>query len=205
MIFAFLKGAFLGFSLVTPLGPQNAFIFNCASVEKKYFSILPVILTSAAADIFLVLTAILGVDLISSIPLLKPILSILGIGFLSYIGISTWKNSFSSKMNEEQMSLSLLKKMLYTLSISLLNPHALLDTFVVIGSVSSKYIGIEKQAFTIGCILMDLGWFIFLAALGFYLGKTKNSPQIIKITNRISAIIMLLIAFDMTLSFTLWS
>lgn len=200
MTFAFFKGMFLGFSLVTPLGIQNAFIFNCASSEKKYSSILPVIAVSALCDMGLILMAILGVDFITKVPILTSILSITGISFLTYIGITTWKNSFKTEFNEQQVTLSLLKKLIYTLSISLLNPHAILDTFVIIGSVSTKYLGTEKHAFTMGCILIDAVWFLFLGGLGFYLGKLKNSNQIIKIINRISSVIMLLVAFDMTIS-----
>ncbi|MBS0626731.1 MAG: amino acid transporter, partial [Verrucomicrobia bacterium] len=64
---AFFKGIALGLGLVMPLGPLNLYIFNNASLQKRYINILPVILMSALCDLSLILFAVLGVDLISKI------------------------------------------------------------------------------------------------------------------------------------------
>jgi L-lysine exporter family protein LysE/ArgO len=40
-------------------------------------------------------------------------------------------------------------------SVSLLNPHAILDTVEVIGTNSLSYTGIEKIAFTLDCIFVS--------------------------------------------------
>lgn len=202
MLFAFLKGITLGFSLVTPLGAQNAFIFNRATSRKNYRSILPVVAVSAGCDALLILLAVLGVDILLFSPALKPILLFSGSFFLFYLGVRTWKATTALQLHPAGVEMSLPQEIFQTLSVSLLNPPAIIDTFLVIASVSSNYIGLEKHAFSFGCILIDAVWFLGLSICGFYVRKMKNSLQIIKIINRLSSVIMMIVAIDLFLNFT---
>ena len=54
------------------------------------------------------------------------------------------------------------KQISFALSVSLLNPHAIMDTIGVIGT-SAAYDGSEKIAFTVATISVSWLWFIFLA------------------------------------------
>ena len=200
MILPFFNGLFLGFGLVAPLGPQNTFILTAASTQKKFISSLPILLTAILCDLFLILTAVFGMNLISQFPILKPFLLVSGILFLFYISINNWKASNQIISPLIPVKIHIAKQILYTLSVSLLNPHALLDAFIVIGSVSSEYLGIEKSAFTVGCVVIDILWFFSLAAIGCYIGTLKTSLHINKIINRISSIIMAIIATAMTVN-----
>ncbi|MBX9743893.1 MAG: LysE family transporter [Chlamydiales bacterium] len=202
MLFAFLKGITLGFSLVTPLGAQNAFIFNQATFRKNYRSILPVVAVSAGCDALLILLAVLGVNVLLFSPALKPILLFSGSLFLCYLGIRTWKTTTALELRPAGIEMSLPQEIFHTLSVSLLNPPAIIDTFVVIASVSSNYIGLEKHAFSLGCILIDAVWLLGLSICGFHLRKMKNSMQIINIINRLSSVIMIIVAMDLFLTFT---
>ncbi|MFE4426334.1 LysE family transporter [Peribacillus butanolivorans] len=49
------------------------------------------------------------------------------------------------------------------MSVSLLNPHAIIDTVGVIGISSLSYTGIEKMTFTAATILISWIWFFSLA------------------------------------------
>ena len=55
------------------------------------------------------------------------------------------------------------KQISFALSVSLLNPHAIMDTIGVIGTSASAYDGSEKIAFTVATISVSWLWFIFLA------------------------------------------
>lgn len=54
--------------------------------------------------------------------------------------------------------------MLFAMSVSLPNPHAILDTMGVIGTSSLKYNGTEKLVFTVVCIVVSWLWFVGLGA-----------------------------------------
>ena len=60
------------------------------------------------------------------------------------------------------------KQISFALSVSLLNPHAIMDTIGVIGTSASAYDGSEKIAFTVATISVSWLWFIFLAILWSY-------------------------------------
>lgn len=58
------------------------------------------------------------------------------------------------------------KQILFALSVSLLNPHAILDTVGVIGTSALNYIGTDKTLFTITCIIVSWLWFVSLMFAG---------------------------------------
>ncbi len=76
---------------------------------------------------------------------------------------------------------------LYALSVSLLNPHAILDTIGVIGTSSLAYAGNERIAFTAACVLNSWVWFFLLALAGKWLGSIGPVRQWL---NRVSAVII---------------
>ncbi len=196
MLSIFVKGAVLGLGLVIPLGPQNAFLFQRATVQQRFIYLLPVLFVAILCDAFLILSAVIGVNLIDPFIKWKSGLMLVGALFLLYMAWTMWKSSNTAEWSSQSRVLNIWQQILYTLSISLLNPHAILDTFFVIGTVSSNYIGVEKHAFAFGCIFIDIIWFLSLTFMGFYLKKIRNGVKIIKITNRISAVIMCVISLD---------
>lgn len=191
---AFIKGVLLAFGLVIPLGPQNAFIFNQSTLQTKYRSVLPVVIVSALCDACLILLAVLGLDIFLGNFQMQLILSLVGASFLSFLGYKMWKASQYTLASACYNQMSIMKQVAFTLSVSLFNPHAIMDVFLVIGTVSLCYVGIEKHMFTAACILTDIMWFICLSLAGFYIKKLRNGQSITMLFNKISAIIMWYIA-----------
>lgn len=76
------------------------------------------------------------------------------------------------------------------MSVSLLNPHAILDTIGVIGTSSLAYLGVEKLAFAVSCILVSWLWFLGLGIVGRMTGKLDQSGRFLLVLNKISAIVM---------------
>lgn len=68
-------------------------------------------------------------------------------------------------INPQQMEkaqiMSPMKQVSFALSVSLLNPHAILDTIGVIGSSAALYSGSNKIAFTIACISVFMVMVLF--------------------------------------------
>jgi L-lysine exporter family protein LysE/ArgO len=71
--------------------------------------------------------------------------------------------------------------------VSLLNPHAILDTIGVIGASSLAYAGGEQIAFTAACILNSWLWFVMLAVAGKWIGSIGPVKRWL---NRVSAVII---------------
>lgn len=78
----------------------------------------------------------------------------------------------------------------FAASVSLLNPHALLDTISVIGISSLHFIGKEKVIYTLACILVSWSWFFGLSVAGHFLHRLDKSGLTIKIINKVSALII---------------
>ncbi|MED0677009.1 LysE/ArgO family amino acid transporter [Aneurinibacillus thermoaerophilus] len=190
MLQAFLHGMLLAFGLILPLGAQNVFVFTQGATQPSLVRALPVILTASLCDTLLIVLAVLGVSLIVlTFSWLKTLLFAAGILFLLYIGWITWRSDSHIK-NGEQMSLPPKKQIMFAVSVSLLNPHAILDTIGVIGTSSLGYTGGEKWAFTLSCILISYLWFFSLAIAGRILGTFDKTGRWMKAVNRISALLI---------------
>lgn len=105
------------------------------------------------------------------------------------MGYVTWKSKPSSEGNSVQL-FSSRKQITFAASISLLNPHAIMDTVGVIGTSSLAYTGIEKAVFTIVCIFVSWLWFFGLSIAGRWVGKFDLTGNFINTLNKISAVIM---------------
>jgi L-lysine exporter family protein LysE/ArgO len=190
MISAAIHGFILAFGLILPLGVQNVFVFNQGALQPKWTNALPVVLTAALCDTILISLAVLGISaVVLEIIFLKVVLSLIGIVFLVYMGYMTWKSKPSKEGNSVQL-FSSRKQIAFAASVSLLNPHAIMDTIGVIGTSSLAYTGLEKTVFTIVCIFVSWLWFFGLSIVGRLAGKLDQSGNFINTLNKISAVIM---------------
>lgn len=190
MLTAIIQGILLAAGLILPLGVQNVFVFNQGVTQPRFVRALPVIITASLCDTVLISLAVLGVSVIVfAVPAVKTILFVAGIAFLVYMGFVTWRSKSNNNPSQEK-ALSPKKQIAFAASVSLLNPHAILDTIGVIGTSSLSYEGKEKLAFTLTCILVSWIWFIALAFAGRQAGRLDKSGKFMIILNRASAVIM---------------
>ena len=139
---AFIHGFILSFGLILPLGVQNVFVFNQGALQKRFIHALPVVLTASLCDTLLITLAVFGVSLVILGSFwIKTILLSVGIVFLLYMGWSTWKSAPENSNNENivKETFTPLKQIAFSASVSLLNPHAIMDTVGVIGTNSLQY------------------------------------------------------------------
>ena len=160
MVTAIIHGFILAIGLILPLGAQNVFIFNQGANQPKYRYVLPAIITAGLSDSLLIIIAVVGVSIIiMSLPVLQAIIYIVGLIFLMYMAWTIWHDKPST--DGEAQIMSPMKQVSFALSVSLLNPHAILDTIGVIGSSAALYSGSNKIAFTIACISVSWLWFFY--------------------------------------------
>lgn len=201
---AIIHGVILAFGLIMPLGVQNVFIFNQGAIQPAFLRVLPVIITASLCDTMLILLAVLGVSVIVlTFTWLKIIVLGVGIVFLIYMGWDIW-NSEPKVNHSNKERFSARKQIVFAASVSLLNPHAILDTIGVIGTNSLRYSADEKWAFTFAAILVSWLWFFGLAIIGKTIGRLDQTGNIIKKVNKISAVIIWSVAVYMGWQIISW-
>lgn len=190
MISAGIHGFLLAVGLILPLGVQNLFVFNQGAIQPRWVYVLPVVLTASICDTILISFAVFGVSaVVLGISWIKFTLVIAGVLFLIYMGYTTWKSKPNMDRTNPQ-SLSTRKQVAFAASVSLLNPHAIMDTIGVIGTSSLSYSGTAKLAFMVVCILVSWIWFFGLSIAGSLIGKIDPTGRFILTLNKISALIM---------------
>jgi L-lysine exporter family protein LysE/ArgO len=190
MFVAMIHGLLLSFGLILPLGPQNIFIFNQGTRARQVDDVLPAVLSAAICDTCLILLAVFSASLLALSHLwIQRILLATGCFFLLWIGFSIWHDAAAAQ-GKTAGCLSAKKQISFALSVSLLNPHALLDTIGVIGTSALRYAGNEKWAFATACISVSWFWFFILALFGHRIGKRSVGTRIIHWINKLSALII---------------
>lgn len=194
---ALIHGIGLAFGLILPLGVQNVFIFNQGATHKRFSRALPAVITAGFCDTILILLAVAGVSLIIlNFEWLKLGIFFIGFLFLAYMGWLLWRTT-PEVQEEERNPFSTKKQVMFAASVSLLNPHAILDTIGVIGTNSLVYDGFDRLIFTFACIIVSWLWFFGLAYTGRKIGQIDTNGQFLKRMNQLSALIIWVIAVYM--------
>lgn len=184
---AFLHGIILAFGLILPLGVQNVFVFSQGATQPTLLRALPAGVTAAICDTLLILLAVFGLSLIVlQFEWLRITLMTIGIIFLLYMGYSIWRSNPVNTENSEALPIK--KQILFALSVSLLNPHAILDTIGVIGTSALKYSGTEQMMFTVACVFISWLWFFGLTLTGASFKKLDGSGKLMRLFNKCSAV-----------------
>lgn len=184
---AVLHGVILAIGLILPLGVQNVFLFTQGATQPRLRNALPATITAALCDTLLILLAIFGLSLIIlQFEWLRIGIMTLGILFLIYMGYSIWQSTPAT--SAEGKALSYKKQILFAMSVSLLNPHAILDILGVIGTSALNYRGLDLIVFTISCIAVSWIWFIGLTVSGAIMKQLDNQYILMSIFNKASAL-----------------
>ncbi|AXF57128.1 LysE/ArgO family amino acid transporter [Salicibibacter kimchii] len=191
MLGAIIHGFVLSFGLILAFGAQNIFLFNQGAAHKKLRHTMPSVVTASICDTILIVFAVLGVSLIvMTVPVFQIIFFAAGFLFLIYIGWSIW-SSDPVEVNKQHGAMSAKKQILFAISVSLLNPHAVLDTVGVIGTNSLRYSETpELMGFTVACIAVSWVSFIGLAMIGKTIRAIDKEGKIVVLINKISAVII---------------
>ncbi|QVY62792.1 LysE/ArgO family amino acid transporter [Cytobacillus gottheilii] len=191
MIEAFIHGTVLAFGLILPLGVQNVFIFNQGAIHKNFARSIPAIVTAALCDTLLILLAVTGVSLIIfQFEWLTTLIYAIGFIFLVYMGWTILKSDSAADDQNAKAHFTPKMQITFAASVSLLNPHAIIDIIGVIGPNSLAYKGYELVVFTLSCIGISWIWFFGLAIAGRIFGKVDATGSLVKRFNQVSAFII---------------
>ncbi|GAA4847258.1 LysE/ArgO family amino acid transporter [Paenibacillus vulneris] len=200
MLEAMIHGVILAGGLILPLGVQNLYIFNQGANQPRLIRAMPSVLTAAICDNLLVILAVLGVSAaVLAFEWLEVIMLSAGILFLLYMGWQTWKSDQTRTQDPDKSYDGVRKQVLFAASVSLLNPHAIMDTIVVIGMNSLQYAGAERAIFTLAVLLVSWLWFIGLCTAGSLMRRADKSGGGMRLLNKASAVMILGTAIYMML------
>lgn len=188
------EGFAISISLIFALGPQNVFVLRQGLMKSH---VLVSCLVCSISDALLIAAGVLGVGLfLSEIDGVEIWVSIFAALFLIFYGFLRIKSSLNpvGMEIEEKEEESRGKTVLTALAFTYLNPHVYVDTLLLIGGASSRYMGNEKLAFGIGAATAS---FVFFFSLGYgakLMSPVLNNPSSWKVIDLVIATIMFAIA-----------
>jgi L-lysine exporter family protein LysE/ArgO len=195
-ISVYVTGLTMGLSLILAIGAQNAFVLRQGLRNEHVFVIC---LACAVSDAVLILVGITSFQQIAAVlPWLDPVMRYGGAAFLAWYGArnlySALRSSGALAAGEGASSLG--KALLTCLALTWLNPHVYLDTVVLLGTISTRFPGLEAS-FAAGAVTAS---FLFFFSLGY--GATKlrpifANPTAWRVLEGIVAVTMWLIAFKL--------
>ncbi|GAB4393182.1 MAG: LysE/ArgO family amino acid transporter [Gammaproteobacteria bacterium] len=166
---AFRSGLFFGLSLIISLGPQNLFLVRQGLTRQYVYLCASVCFI---CDVILILLSTQGLSyIIEHAAWLKVTLLIAGSAFLALYGINSIRSAIKRRQTKQanitpiQEHIALSTLLLTCLSFSLLNPQAIIDTVILIGSTVMQYPTQSHWGFILGTLVASLVWFFSLATI----------------------------------------
>lgn len=192
----FTAGMVLSMSLIMAIGPQNAHVLRMGLQRQHLWLTVAV---CALADIVLISLGVFGLAQLGGLSD-KLLGALIGAGVL-FLGVYGWQ-AFQRFLKPQTpvapahatgaahpAPVTQRQAILSALAFSWLNPHAWLDTAVLIGSASLAY-GPGSKAFGLGAATGSVVWFLLLGAAAFWLGRRLNSLHIWRVLDGAVALMM---------------
>lgn len=193
--FALSKGIGIGLSLIIAIGPQNAYVMS-KGIKRQNWLLIPTL--CALIDIFLIGLGVGGFGLfIQSHHMLMLLARLGGSAFLFWYALKSFYNAFANQhldvINTVKKS-SFKATVLTVCAISLLNPHAYLDSMVLIGAVGGQLPVEQHLSYALGAMSASVIWFYSLSFFAGFLSPFFAKPFTWRVLDIIVGCIMLFIA-----------
>ena len=189
-----LEGFALSIGLILALGPQNVFVMRQGLMRSHVFAVC---LACSVFDALLITAGVLGVgSILAGIEGAEFMIAIGASIFLISYGVLRIKSAMSpvGMSTEGEGESDLAPTIAAAAAFTFLNPHVYVDTLLLIGGTSSRYLGDERVAFGIGAATAS---FVFFFSLGYgasSLSEVLNKPKAWKYIDLSIACIMFIIA-----------
>lgn len=194
----FSAGMVLSLSLIMAIGPQNAHVLRMGLQRQHLWLTVAV---CATADIALISLGVLGLAQLGGLSD-KLLGALIGAGTL-FLAVYGWQ-AFQRFLHPQPLTLTQdgqgqprhapaavnqRQAVLAALAFSWLNPHAWLDTAVLIGTASLAY-GQGSKIFGLGAATGSVVWFLALGVAAFWLGRRLNSLHLWRVLDGAVALMM---------------
>ncbi|WP_332744193.1 LysE/ArgO family amino acid transporter [Hydrogenophaga sp.] len=195
----FTAGMVLSISLIMAIGPQNAHVLRMG-LQRQHLWLT--VIVCAVADVALISLGVLGLAQLGGLSD-KLMGALVGAGVL-FLSVYGWQ-AFQRFLHPRTLTLdtqdgdhhatlvaepvSRRQAVLSALAFSWLNPHAWLDTAVLIGTASLAY-GQGSTVFGLGAAAGSVVWFLALGVAAFWLGRRLNSLHVWRALDGLVALMM---------------
>lgn len=196
----FTAGMVLSISLIMAIGPQNAHVLRMGLQRQHLWLTVAV---CAVADMALIGLGVLGLAQLGGLSdKLHGALVGAGMLFLTVYGWQAFQRFLHPRAlaivadedvpeTNQPVAAPVTRRhaLMSALAFSWLNPHAWLDTAVLIGTASLAY-GQGSTVFGMGAAAGSVVWFMALGAAAFWLGRRLNSLHVWRALDGMVALMM---------------
>lgn len=188
----FTAGMVLSLSLIMAIGPQNAHVLRMGLTRQHIVLTVAVCMVS---DMVLIGLGVLGLAQIGGLSD-KLMGAMVGGGAL-FLAVYGWQafqrflhpNAALPTGIDGGAPMTRRQAVLSALAFTWLNPHAWIDTAVLIGTASLAY-GAQSTVFGMGAAAGSMVWFLVLGAATFWLGRRLNSLNVWRTLDGLVAVMM---------------
>lgn len=196
----YLNGLFLGLSLISTLGPQNIFLIRQGAMRQHAALSAMICFIS---DILLITASVIGLqDVLATHAHLRVGLTWFGVVFLMYYGVHALKQAFSKVLPSalhERRTVTRKQIIMLALGFSLLNPHAIIDSLVLIGGGSAQFPG-QEYVFLMGVLTSSLLWFSLLTFTAHSFSNVIAQPKVWRRVEFCGGALMICLSIKLMLS-----
>ncbi|WP_417430576.1 LysE/ArgO family amino acid transporter [Kiloniella sp.] len=196
----FLKGMGIGAGLIIAIGAQNAYVLTQGLRRNNQYLIAAL---CSLIDALLITIGVAGMGvLITSNPLLLDFAVWGGALFLFVYGLKAFRSALNPDVltaEQDRGPDTLIKAVLTTLAVSLLNPHIYLDTVILLGSIGGQYPAETRIWFGLGAVVSSFVWFFSLSLGAQWLAPLFKRPIAWRILDSFIGIVMWTIAISLVM------
>ena len=195
---AFFAGLALSLSLIMAIGPQNAHVMRMGLRREHLWLTVAVCVVT---DVTLIAVGVGGLAQIGGLSS-KLLGALTGAGAV-LLGMYGWQAmrrfiqpaaaglpGLGNLADDAPQAMSPRKAVGLALAMSWLNPHAWLDTAVLIGTASLAYARPDNAVFGVGAAAGSMLWFCALGVAMWSLGGRLNSPRVWRALDGLVALMM---------------
>jgi len=196
---AFFTGLAIGFSLILAIGAQNAFVLRQGLLHQHFFAVA---LFCSLSDAILIALGVSGISWFVGDLTKAYSFWVFGAAavWLMVYGVIHLRSAFRQNRlipDDLQPEKSLLSVLSTAALFTFGNPHVYLDTVVLIGTMSMKFLPYERVLFAMGAALASFVFFFSLAYGARLLAPKMKSQMTWKILDILIAVVMFSLAFGM--------
>lgn len=189
----------MGLAYVAPIGMQNLYVINTALSSGKVRA-YQVAFICIFFDITLALSCFFGIGLlIRNIPVLKGIILLVGSIFVIYIGLSLVRSS-ADKIEEVSINKSIYEVIVKCFVVTWLNPQALIDGSLLLGSYHASIPEQMLLYFVLGFCSASCIWFLSITTITLKL-QDKINEKTVKMINIICGLVIIFFGAKIGYSF----
>ena len=192
-------GATTTISLVAVIGAQGTFVLRQGIMGRH---ITPILVFCILSDALMIGLGVVGLGaLLDAAPWFIEVFRYVGAVFLAWFGFEAGRRVFTPHSivvdDEQGDSQSLKAALLTTAAVTYLNPHAWLDTTILLGSLANAQGDPGRWWYYLGCCCGSLIWFLVLGYGSRLLRPLFARPSASRVLDGATVLLMAYLVFNL--------